>query len=206
MVKVLLDIGAGDTSFVKNCKSYNPKLRFLYLCGDRRLQGSWNGDATRAGIRKIFARYSAFNVPDASLDVVTLNSPNLFEGGTYGIEAELIRTLKTGGMFFAAHPIGLSPRLDEDIFKPVLFIERRGVPTAAFVQAGFSKRGLFFPRWSSLIELPDCTTIEYPASSTIRDRIMYLLFKEKGIVPPSRGYIYRGTNEPPTVRVWVKQE
>lgn len=206
MAKVLLDIGAGNTSFVKNLKSYNPKLRFLYLCGDRRLKGLWNGDATHAGVRKIFALYSAFNVPDQSLDAVTLNGLNLFDGGTHGIEAELIRTLKPKGLFFAAHPIGLFPRLDEDIFKPVLFTECTGMLSTIFASAGFSRRGLIFSRWSSLIVLPDCTKVEYPASPTIRDRIMYLSFKERGITPPSQGYIYRGTDKQPSVRVWMKQE
>ncbi len=204
MVKVLLDIGAGDVSFVKDFKSLNPKLKFLYLCGDKRFQGSWNGDSSSAGVLKIFARYSAFTVPDLSLDMVTLNSTNIFEGGTKGINEELIRTLKPGGVFFAAHPIGSSPCLDEHIFKPVLFPVHRDGP--AFVRVGFEKRGILLPRWTSIFVLPNGAEVEYPASSTIRDRILYLLFKEKGIIPPSQGYIYRSTDDPPTVRMWVKGE
>ncbi len=202
MAKVLLDIGAGDTSFVKDFRSYNPKLQFLYLCGDKRFQGSWNADATRPGIQKLFALYNAFNVPDQSLDIVTVNGVNPFWGGTHGIEAELVRTLRPGGLFFAAHPIGLSPRLDEQVFRPMLFPVHKDGP--AFVRVGFGKRGTFFPRWVSLFVLPNGAEVEYPASPTIRDRITYLHLKEMGMAPPSRGYIYRGTDESPTVRVWVK--
>lgn len=202
MVKVLLDIGAGDTSFAKDFKSFNPRLKFLYLCGDKRFQGSWSGDAASAGVRKMFALYSAFNVPDQSLDIVTLNATNLFEGSTKGIESELVRTLKPGGVFFAAHPIGMSPHIDEHIFKPVLFPKHEDGST--FVRVGFGKRGVFFPRWTSLFVLPNGAEVEYPASPAIRNRIKYLYFKEIGMAPPSQGYIYRSTDEPPTVRVWMR--
>jgi hypothetical protein len=202
-VRVLLDIGAGDMSFAKDFRSSNPKYKCLYFCGDKHFKGSWNGDSASAGIRKMFALYNAFNVPDTSLDIVTLNGFNPLSGLLRGIESELARTLKSGGVFFSAHPIGMHPRLSESLFTRVLFSEYGKGSVVDSV--GFGKSGTFFPRWTCPLVLPNGVEVEYPASPTIRDRIKYMALQKIGFAPPAAGYMYRFSSVLPTVRVWVKR-
>lgn len=127
---VILDIGAQSKYFARCLRISNLNIRQLIFCGEPKWKGgdnpipsSWIPEliAKKAkGIFPVVSHYNKFDFPDASLDMVTLNAPYLMMPPR-GIEKELVRTLKPGGIFFFAYPVQFSPME----FPPDTFILRK---------------------------------------------------------------------------------
>lgn len=127
---VILDIGAQSKYFARCLRISNLNIRQLIFCGEPKWRGgdnpipsSWIPEliAKKAkGIFPVVSHYNKFDFPDASLDMVTLNAPYLMMPPR-GIEKELVRTLKPGGIFFFAYPVQFSPME----FPPETFILRK---------------------------------------------------------------------------------
>lgn len=115
MTCVLLDIGAGSKSFVRSLKIRNLFTPTLAFCGEPDW-GFFNfltvspTSAKRlikngsTGTYRIRSEYAAFAFNDASLDVVTCNAPHPPFFLPIGMEKELERCVKPGGIFFYAYP------------------------------------------------------------------------------------------------------
>lgn len=209
MTTVLLDIGAGDTNFARALKWRNGGLVTTCLCGDVKFSGDWNGVIKKGRITKFHALYNTFGVPNESLDIVTLNGFHAFAFmALSGIGDELCRTLKKGGVFISAHPIGMHPRIDTDVFAPITFdegeVDTDGKPSACTTREFYEMGSWFWSLVETRFILPDGRKIRYPASHTIRTKLISDHLKRYGISPPS-GYIYKNHTEVPTVRVWVKR-
>ncbi len=200
MAKVLLDIGAGGETFVRAFKEHNAQYGLSYLCGDVRFSNVWNGTCVQGDIQQVYACYENFNVPDASIDVVTLNahSPVSF---SLRLIAELKRVLKFGGVFFSVHPAGLHPRLPSDDFASVpLETLHGGSGTELIFQ---QDRGLW--RWSITIDLPNTNVIVYPASPLIRDRMVQLRLAKLFAYEKRKTPTFDAFDAEPTLRMWTKR-
>lgn len=125
MRSVILDIGAGSKYFARRLWWRNWKKPQLIFCGEPWERPHWKRDIDshqirnfikndKRGIFRIRSGYDTFDFEDASLDMVTLNAPHVLMPPR-GIEPELIRCLKPGGIFFFSYPIefGLSASLKE---------------------------------------------------------------------------------------------
>ncbi|MEK7460203.1 MAG: hypothetical protein AAB628_01490 [Patescibacteria group bacterium] len=112
MRSVILDIGAGSVFFARILKWHNWRKRQLLLCGEPTWKsGVINSYRTRelikenkTGIFRIISTYEKFEVEDDALDMVTLNAPHILMP-PFGIESELMRCLKSGGVFFFSYPV-----------------------------------------------------------------------------------------------------
>ena len=200
MTKVLLDIGAGGVAFVHAFKMHNAQYNLSFLCGDPRFKNVWNGTCIQGGIQKVCAWYENFNVPDRSIDVVTLNAHSPISFSTHLI-AELKRVLKPGGIFFSAHPVGLHPRLPTDDFSLVAVETRHSnmVTELPFQQ----DRGLW--QWSVVIDLPNKNVIIYPASPLIRDRMVQLRLAKLFAYEKRKERVFEPFDAEPTLRMWTKK-
>ncbi|MFZ2831867.1 MAG: methyltransferase domain-containing protein [Minisyncoccia bacterium] len=69
------------------------------------------------GVHFIEAAYESFNLPDNSLDLVTLNSPHPFSPPGVGMKVELLRCLKPGGLFFSSFPLCDVAKIPESFIK-----------------------------------------------------------------------------------------
>lgn len=125
MRSVILDIGAGSRYFARRLRWRNWKKPQLIFCGEPWEDRHWKKDVDssqirnhikngKRGIFRVHSGYDKFDFEDASLDMVTLNAPHVLMPPN-GIELELIRCLKPGGIFFFSYPIefGLSASLKE---------------------------------------------------------------------------------------------
>lgn len=187
---VLLDIGAGGKGFARAFRWHNPTLELLCLCGEPEYYHyEWSGDFFK-GITKLRASYDAFNVPDRSLDIVMLNAFEFPFCYPAGIERELVRCLRPGGLFFSAHPIGIHPEVPEEHFAPVEFESRTSLYFDQF------RRSRIRFRWGRRI-------ITYPPSRTIRNRLRLLQYSE-GKPIHNNAYSYSGMAGGPNLRVWVR--
>jgi len=195
---VVLDIGAGSKYFARRLRAFNPLLSMYILCGEPTWQGVWKNDEKVTGqIKKIRAAYKHFNVPDSSLDLVTLNAFHPLMP-PHGIHAELKRTLRPGGIFINAHPVGYSLAPDEDAF---IRVQNEGCDFFTFSKVK-RYRGFFLTPYCH-IKLSEGTLI-YPASWTIRERITELSFAADQRCGSS-SYVYSNTISPPKVEVWVRR-
>jgi SAM-dependent methyltransferase len=193
---LMLDIGAGDTSFARSFLRLNPHIQMHILCGEPHWSGVWRGQVKAGKVEKIKAKYNAFNLPDNCLDLVTLNAWHLlFALG--GIQAELVRTLKPGGLFISAHPVDTHPKLPTEELFPVM--DSHGVMTFHF-----SHQTWFWRTNYSDVLLPDGTRIRYPASPTIANRLLQLSLPED-FRSKSASYIYINNNSPPAGRLWCRK-
>lgn len=186
---MLLDIGAGGSSFVRAFRKLNPHIAAMYLCGEPRYSGSWNGVVKRGKIQKIRAAYGGFNLPDQSLDFVTLNAPHPLTPTT-GLVGEVLRCLKKGGLFFSAHPVGFHPS---------------DMPLSLLWSCRFENISRWFrTRFVANLMSVDRVHVQYPPSPIVLSRLEYL-----SIPPPYRArraaYIYEDRDGGPSIRVWMKE-
>lgn len=204
MVMVLLDIGAGGCSFVNSFKESNPHLEMMYLCGEPDYVGVWDGVPKAGKIKKIHALYSAFNVPKESLNIVTMNGSHAFVS-CCGIDTELLRTLKPGGVFISVHPIGFHPKLDEHFFEPVVF-GKGELGKVNFVRLRFERKiRLFFKDiYDAHMEINGFGTITYPASRVNAFRLEYMN-TPKEFRGPLSSYIYKDEDGLPSIQAWRKK-
>jgi len=127
MAYVVLDIGAGAPTFAQDLRSRNPATKMLVFCGEPqwgigpffRAISSERIERLlvekKAGVHRITATYAKFNLPDESLDLVTLNSPHpFFFGSVAPIVHELRRCLKPGGLFFSSFSLMDLARVPEE--------------------------------------------------------------------------------------------
>ncbi len=208
MSKLILDIGAGGSSFARSFRKLNHHIDAMYLCGEPGYKGEWNGKYRNGAIQKIEAFYNRFNLFEECLDVVTLNAFMLALPS--GFEDELMRCLKPGGLFFSAHPIGVHPHLPESVFAPVQFefVPFAGGSLKVIPEStrGFRFERLpgwsLFPRYGVRLQFRGLGELLYPASPTNASRIQWLSRSDRS--RRVSGYIYEDCDGPPSLRVWVK--
>jgi SAM-dependent methyltransferase len=178
----VLDIGCRNAAFIKEFKAMNA-LKMFCLCGEPDFKGVWDGQVglidSMLGRKKIQATYADFKVPADSLDMVTLNAYHPLMPPR-GIQAELNRCLKIGGLFISAHPAGFHPDISGEDFK--LIFDRR-----------------FRDDKKVIFEAEDFGEIIYPASPTIMYRFTTMRTNHN-----SESYIYRADDPPPSVRVYQR--
>lgn len=196
MCKILLDIGAGGSSFVKYLRNYNSNLDVYFLIGEPEYDKLWDCKISWwRRIKKIQASYHDFGVRSSSLDFVTLNAPHPLVPLT-GFNEELVRCLKKGGYFISAHPVGWHPAMDATFFREVC---NDNGPLY------FKSSSNFFKRYEATLNLEGYGSICYPASPTIKRRLSVLeseaAFENLRF---SVCYLYAGMRECPTVRVWQR--
>lgn len=205
MTGVMLDIGAGSKKFTRLFRRYNPQLPWQFLCGDISFKGEHSGVVRPRSIKAFHARYDAFGVPDGSLTCVTLNAYHPLSPPR-GVEFELARTLKSGGAFISAHPVGSHPMLTSSYFTPVEFaVSKDAAPRVA---VGFWHKSGWLHRPSVVLQVPSqpIGSIIYPASPTICSRIRELRLPKEFRPSAASGYMYGDRDYPPTLRVWVRNE
>jgi hypothetical protein len=191
MGRLMLDIGAGGSSFARRFLDLNPHLDLSILCGEPHYGSVMDRCLSWGRIQKVKAAYENFELPPDSLDMVTLNAYNpLCALGNIG--KEVLRCLKSGGIFFSAHPIGLMPE--------IIAKELARSPSAFL----FHKTGCI--RHEVILKLgEEWGTIRYPASPTIEERFRVLEYPER-FEGRLGNYLYRhpGLNSP-SLNFWVKQ-
>lgn len=115
MRQVILDIGAGSLYFARRLWWRNWFKQQIIFCGEPRWNRRWGRTVDSASIRdlihrdvkgifRVVSEYGNFDFDDASLDMVTLNAPHIMIPPTW-IEKELVRCLKSGGIFFFSYPV-----------------------------------------------------------------------------------------------------
>lgn len=192
----VLDIGAGSTEFARKFRRLNPQTHIL--CGEPEWKGAWSGEVCANRIQKIEASYDAFNCPDDSLDMVVVNAYHPLMPPT-GIEPELNRTLRRGGLYVSAHPVGYFRAPDASRFAELVESDSNSSVHTFTSLAGY---------W--LWDIP-CATfrhadnrlIRYPASYTIRSRLRELSLPHQ-YRTRSSSYMYAISDTGPSVRVWYK--
>jgi SAM-dependent methyltransferase len=196
MSRLLLDIGAGDSSFVTHFLLLNRGLCSDFICGEPSYQNPWNGVSRWRRVKEARAQYDDFEIAPATLDIVTLNAYHPMYP-PHGVVPEVIKCLRPGGLFISAHPIGIHPTVDS--IDLVDTFPRGHV-------AGFCKSPSWITSYEARFTVEGIGTIRYPASPTIRDRIRVLekpdKYAEGGALTC---YMYRNIWTLPTVRVWQKR-
>ncbi|GEM_PF-6730236 len=188
----VLDIGAGSLRFAKELRHLNPHLRLTVLCGEP----SWRIPYSWGHVRKIIATYDDFKVEDKSLDLVTLNAYHPFQRPG-DIEKELLRTLKPGGLFVSAHPVGYHPAIENtQVLAPVIF---EGMREIRFVLEGSIR-----PRAMCRFVVKGSCEITYPASPTNLNRMLEVRMPDCLRVRES-SYIYARSDKEPSICVWQRQ-
>lgn len=190
MVHILLDIGAGGTHFVSSFRKANKHLELTCLCGEPEYLQQWSRIVRSGLTENIRASYGALGLPSNSLDFITMNAHHPFSP-LRGLEEEVVRCLKPGGVFISAHPVGSHPKIENEHLTEVISGSR------------FCKKSGVFPRYEALLKIPQWNDVHYPASLTIRDRLLVLRYPEvwRGRLA---GCVYRSRCEEPTVRAWQK--
>lgn len=200
MTYVVLDIGAGTRGFGKDLIALNRDVPLQVLCGEpewgvgplwRALSPSKAAALLKTGKRgtyRIESSYRRFQLPDSSLDLVTLNAPHAMTAPlVWPIHTELERCLRPGGIFFSSFPaydMGIVPK--------------------NFIQLEKGRWG-FRPWWVEIEghKLPPKSPTRFPQSFTVRDNIFGHRFGN----PRARGssYVYSGGISPGWV-LWQKPE
>lgn len=125
---VILDIGAGSKYFARRLWWNNLRLKLLIFCGEPNWRtvfcGVPNNDQVSeiiingsCDIHLVTSSYNSFQFDHSSLNMITINAPHPFMM-PHGIEEEIIRCLKVGGIVFYSYPTKLySLKLPKDDFQ-----------------------------------------------------------------------------------------
>ncbi len=192
MSRILLDIGAGDSSFVNQFKNLNPGLCQTFLIGEPHFKTVWAGAVWWRQMYQVRASYENFGVSDGSLDLVTLNAFHPLNS-LGDIVGEVVRCLRVGGLFISAHPVGLHPKVESpsliQCIKPSTFMKRSG---------------WLVPSFEATLDVEGYGNIRYPASPTITERLLILTYPALRKHARMGSYIYRNINTVPDVAVWQR--
>lgn len=137
MRPVILDIGAGSLYFARRLRWYNWRKQQLIFCGEPWWKGTLNSSRTKqlinennCGIFRVVSRYNQFGFEDNSLDMVTMNAPHILMP-PYGAENELMRCLKSGGIFFFSYPVEFA--LSSSLEKRFTLLSRRRFQSTSLI-------------------------------------------------------------------------
>lgn len=192
MVQLLLDIGAGGSSFVRRLRGRNAHLKMSFLCGEPEYEKNLPDLApVPRKIEMVQALYDRFGFESGMLDIVTLNAPHPLSA-LAGLENELVRCLKQGGFFISAHPIGNHP----------------GITSRSLEEVGtfLFSRVSWWSGYEAQIVLGTYGAIRYPVSRTILERLHVLKHIDAYVCGDAlNGYMYRNSYAYPTIRVWKRR-
>jgi len=212
MTEIALDIGAGGTTFARRFCKLNKEADFMYLCGEPDYRNPWRLSKLLARPRhrkivKIKAEYADFRLPDQSLTMVSLNAYHMFIPPS-GIQDELVRCLKPGGLFFSAHPIGMHPKIPLDYFAPIGFGWNEELTHCEKEALSFHRTALPYHHgavhmtygWRSAEdnEIKRSNVLHYPASPVIQNRLEYGMHCRKD------WYIYANMPNRPSLKIWLR--
>jgi hypothetical protein len=212
---VILDIGAGNPYFAQGLVNYNRNNDFLIFCGEP----DWKDlvrisflarvvskekakdliSKEKKGTYRINASYDSFPFDDYALDMVTLNSPHPLNS-IIGIEKEVERCTKHGGIFFYGH----STDINIDLSSSFELIAQGQYPT------GFRNRtrGYTVNLEKICNDYPLHLPKIFPPSPVIRDNMdVYNKRKEDPSYLKERGisYAFNWINLNPNFKVWMKK-
>ncbi len=206
MTRVLLDIGARGTVFAKHFHLSNPSQSYTILCGNERFKGEWSGLRESGHSATIHASYCAFNVPDASLDIVTLNDCSHLSC-IDDFAGELVRTLKPGGFFISAHRAGLHPYFSEGVLIPMSFyvpIDSHALSVVSALEFEHHAEELW--GWTATIVLsPQKRIIYYPPSPTILERLVMLRKEQLVACMGLIADLCAPLDVVPTLKIWKRR-
>ena len=213
LMAVILDIGAGGLSFAKDLVKNNKDKNLVVFCGEpnwmpsprdyyNKILNQYNSnkfiESETKGIYRVNSKYDQFRFGDETLDMVTVNSPSPITPPD-GIESELDRCLKPGGIFYYGH----STYIDLEMPKSFELVREGGYPD-------FSLRNW----WNSFqfdisndlkdysCDVPTILT----ASPVLESNIIELNFRiNNSDYKKSKGYIYDRIPLCPNYQVWVKK-
>lgn len=199
---VILDIGAGSRYFARRLRWYNWRKPQLIFCGEPWGGEYWKIDAgpvctreliqeNKRGIFRVVSEYSKFDFDDESLHMVTLNSPHVLMPPN-GIENELKRCLKSGGIFFFSYPIHFE--LSKTLEGMFTLLARKRFGNNASINLG------------SISGFPEHLPHKMVASKTMKSNIITSLQRKmKGYHKPERiSYVYHNTPLCNEYEVWQK--
>lgn len=188
MTKVLLDVATDSHDFAKLIRRLNKSLGMTFLCGQQHWNGKWDGQPFPNKIRQVTGGFRSIDVPDESLDIITLNAnPQLDAAGNKHFSKQVLRCLKKDGYLISTQ-VGLIPAVTMDKnFRPVLqgqhFVPENNLPVC-------------------ILALGD-VTIRYPASSTVR-RVMGMVAATAPIRQIRDSNDIPCPSTMPTVTVWER--
>ncbi len=201
MSTVILDIGAGSLGFLRRLARLNGRVGFALFGGEPKW---WHIpllhsvtpheripsilERVRNGKYRIVARYNAFPFPDQSLDMVTVNAPHPFVE-LDGIDQEIIRCLKPGGVFFCS-----TPELRYQFELP-------GFELCADGRWNYGTQSVHIDHYAIVPGVPR----SIPISRTVRNSVKIERMRKMGM-EGTRGpfYVYAGAELNPNYRAWVR--
>lgn len=202
MRSVILDIGAGSKYFARRLWWHNFSKQQLIFCGEPWEEHYWKKDVdsqqirtlimnNKCGIFRVRSGYNKFDFEDASLDMVTLNAPHIMMPPS-GIEPELVRCLKPGGIFFFSYPVKFGlPNFPDGTFS-LLAIERFNSTSRIDMS---TVKG--FPSYLPSKLVPS-SVMKFNIQESLRRRIPG--YRN----PMGDSYIYRGVHLHNMYEVWQK--
>jgi SAM-dependent methyltransferase len=174
----------------------------MYICAepkyvDPRDKDKLIASPKRNKIIKMQGFYCDFRLPNESLDVVTINAWHIMFP-PFGIDAELARCLKPGGLYISAHPIGEHWPPDPDLFDSEVFPAEDNSGHRDYARFRIVKT-IFGQTIAVWFTLRSGETLVCPASPNITHRILH------GMNWRNVNYVYADNPEPPSLRIWVKK-
>jgi hypothetical protein len=202
---VVFDIGAGSSYFMKLLIKKNKRQHILGFIGEPGWRNPFipvynkqkSGiliDRKEIGLFRVVSTYSDFIFEDNSLDMVTVNSPHPMYPTT-GIDIEVNRCLKTGGLFFYGHSMSIKEKMPDN-FKLISWDD--------YPNYSWLKEPTLYLEKSSK-EYPSGYPNVIPASKVIRNNITEHYLTTKGYGNNmGNDYVYNTLPFYANYKVWQK--